>query len=137
MTQLLQLISTKEITMLKDIDLMIKINKIGKFRHYYIPNMEVVGISNFISKLDDDTFYTIVPIISMFGKIDDPYIVLSKQILVSRDSSPKVIHEYLNSKLDKAILEFASISLEGGNYFQLTFKYKKLTLDFSRLPDHI
>jgi len=135
MTQLLQLISTKAITMLKDIDHLIKINKIGKFKHYYIHNMEILGITNFISKLDDDAIYTIIPIISMFGKTDDPYIILSKQILVTRDSSPKVIHEYLNSKLDQTILDFGSVSLDGGNHFQLIFKYKKITFDLSRLPD--
>ena len=134
MTQLLQLISTKEITMLKDIDHLIKINKIGKFKHYYISNMQPLGIKNFISKLEDDTIYTVIPIISMFGKTEDPYIILSKQILVSRNSSPKLIHEYLNSKLDQTILEFGSICLDGGNNFQLIFKYKKITLDFDTLP---
>lgn len=48
MTQILNLISTREITMLKDIDTTIKINKIGKFNHFYIPNMEIRGINNFI-----------------------------------------------------------------------------------------
>jgi len=89
--------------MLKDINSRIKIYKIGKFNHYYIPNMQLPGIINFISKLEEDAIYTIIPIISMGGKTDDPYIILSKQILVTRNSDPKVIHEYLNSKFDQTI----------------------------------
>lgn len=101
--------------MLKDINSRIKIYKIGKFNHYYIPNMRLPGIINFISKLDEDAIYTIIPIISMVGKTDDPYIILSKQILVTRYSSPKLIHEFLNSKLEPVILDLGSVSLDGGN----------------------
>jgi hypothetical protein len=128
MTQILNLISTKEITMLKDIDRTIKINKAGKFQHFYIPNMEIMGILKFIAKLDSDSVYIVIPLITMFAKDNDPHIILSKQILVSSNSSAKLIHEYLDSKLDRAIIDFGACNLEGSNYFQLIFKFKKSNL---------
>jgi|ERR1700677_116385 hypothetical protein len=134
MTQILNLISTREITMLKDIDTTIKINKIGKFNHFYIPNMEIRGINNFISKLEVDSVYSVIPFVSMLGRANDPYIVLSKQILISNNSSSKVIQDYLDYKLNHAIQDFGLMNLDGSNYFQLIFKYKKVTLDFSNLP---
>jgi hypothetical protein len=106
MTQLISLISTKEITMLKDIDAVIKINKIGKFKYFYIPNMEIVGINKFISKLYSNSAYIIIPLITMFAKDNDLIFILSTQILVSNNSSAKVIHDYLNNKLDQVILDF-------------------------------
>jgi hypothetical protein len=122
MIQLLQLISNRQITMLKDID------------YYYIPNMERIGIINFISKLDSNSVYIIIPIISMFGKTSDPHVILSKQFLITNNSSSIIIHDFLNYKLDQAIIDFGLINLQDSNYFQLIFKYKKVSLDFSNLP---
>lgn len=133
MTQLLRMISTNEITMLKDINNLISINKSGQFKFCYIPSLEIVGLINFISKLDKDSIYTVIPIISMLGKESDPQIILSKQILVSNNSSSKVIHDYLNYKLEFAIQDFGINNLDNGNYFHLILKYKKVTFDFNKL----
>ena len=70
----------------------------------------------------------------MFAKDNDPHIILSKQILVTNNSSSKVIHDYLNSKLDQAIIDFGLTNLEDENRFQFIFKYKKVTLDLLKLP---
>lgn len=96
--------------------------------------MEIIGITNFISKLDIDSIYTIIPVISMFAKDNDPHIILSKQILCSNNSSAKLLHNYLNFKLNQAIFDFGLTNLENSNYFQLVLKYKKVNLDFSKLP---
>lgn len=92
MIQLLNIISTNEITMLKDINNLISLNKTGQF--CYIPSLEIVGLINFISKLEKDSIYTVIPVISMFGKENEPQITLSKQILVSNNSSSKLIHDF-------------------------------------------
>lgn len=134
MIQLLNIISTNEITMLKDINNLISINKTGQFKFCYIPYLEIVGLINFISKLEKDSIYTIIPVISMFGKESDPQIILSKQILVTNNSSSKVIHDYLNYKLEFAIQDFGINNLDNGNYFHLILKYKKVNFDFSKLP---
>jgi hypothetical protein len=96
--------------------------------------MELRGIKIFISKLELDTLYIIIPTISMFAKDSDPNIILSKQILVSNNSSSQLIHEYFDFKLNQAIIDFGAVNLDGSNYFQLIFKYKKVTFDLSKLP---
>jgi hypothetical protein len=117
MLQMLQTISTNEITMLKDINNLI--NKKGKFGYFYVPFLEISGIIDFISKLEGNSIYTIIPLISMFAKDNDPHIILSKQILVTNNSSSKVIHEYLNLKLEFAIRDFGVTNLDNGNYYYL------------------
>ena len=133
MNQLIKIISTNEITMLKDINNLISINKNGQFKYRYIPSLQITGLIDFISKLDNDSIYTIIPIISMLGNDDNPQIILSKQILVSNNSSSKVIHDFLMNKLEFAIQDFGICNLEKGNYFHLILKYKKVTFDFSKL----
>ena len=49
MTQILQIISNKKFTMLKEIDHMVDIDKRGKLKYFYVPNMEIRGI-NFYKK---------------------------------------------------------------------------------------
>jgi len=120
MTQLLRLISTNEITMLKDMNNIIDIDLSGRFRHFYIPNLELIGIQNFIMKLEDNTIFCIIPVISMFGKDSAPHLILSKQILISRNSSSKLIHDYLNYQLDIAISDFGIANLENGDYLIFT-----------------
>jgi len=131
---LLRNTSTEEITMLKDINNLINIDKAGKFKYCYISNSQTIGIINFISKLEENQFYTLIPIISMFAKDNDPHIILSKQILVTSYSSSKILDEYLSEQLDKAILDFGLTAIENG-YYHLIFKYKKVNLDFSKLPN--
>lgn len=93
-----------------------------------------LSLINFISKLEDNSIYIIIPTISRFAKDNDSHIILSKQILVCNNSSSKLIHDYLNIKLDQAIIDFGLANIENGDYFQLILKYKKVTLDFSKLP---
>jgi hypothetical protein len=106
LTQLLNLISTKEITLLKELDKLIHINKQGKFNYKNIPNFLQIHILNFINRLDENSIYTIIPMISMFGKDDDPYIIISKQLLISRFSSSELIHDYLYDRMLIAIQDF-------------------------------
>jgi len=42
----------------------------------------------------------------MFGKDDDPYIILSKQILMSKYSDPKTISDFLISQSEIAINDY-------------------------------
>jgi len=76
-------ISSNKITLLKDINSNILIDKRGKFQYFYIPNFEIRGVRDFISKIDENSIYTVIPIISRFAKDNDPHIILSKQILFS------------------------------------------------------
>jgi hypothetical protein len=121
--------------MLKDIDHIININKKGKFKYYYINNMEISSIDIFIKRLHEDNIYTIIPLISMFGKDLEPHLILSKSILLTNNSSTKLLFNYLNAKLDQAILDYGLSNIEDGIPFHLIFKYKKITLDLTKLPN--
>lgn len=106
----LESISKHKITLLKDLNHRIEIDARGKFKYFYIPCFDFKGICNFIENLDNE-FYTLIPILSMDGKDDDPQIILSKQILVSSYSNPKIVDDFLNKQLDIAINDFEISSL--------------------------
>jgi hypothetical protein len=95
MAQLLKLISINNITLLKDLDTHVYINKDGKFYYKDIPSLQLMSIINFINKLEDDQIYTIIPLVSTFGTNNDPHIVINKQILITKYSSPQLIHNFL------------------------------------------
>jgi hypothetical protein len=71
----------------------------------------------------------------MFGKDMVPHIILSKSILLTKNSSTKIVHDYLNKQLDQVILDFCLTNLDNGNKFQLNFKYKRVSIDLSKIPD--
>jgi hypothetical protein len=54
----------------------------------------------------------------MFGKDDDPYIILSKQILMSKYSDPKTISDFLISQSEIAINDFELTSLNNEIYLK-------------------
>jgi hypothetical protein len=64
-----------------------------------------------------------------------PHIILSKSILLTKNSSTKIVHDYLNKQLDQVILDFCLTNLDNGNKFQLNFKYKRVSIDLSKIPD--
>lgn len=123
---LLKSTSTTRIALLMDVKPSIQIDKRGKFKHFYIPFLNRNGINNFISSLDDSNFYTVIPLISMYGRDEHPHIILSKQILLSAYSNPNIVSEYLDKQLDIAIDDFDFKFKDKFHY--LIFKYKKIIL---------
>jgi hypothetical protein len=125
--ELLKLISDEKITYLSDIKKHINIDKRSKFKYCYIPFIESKGIREFISKLDDNSFYTVIPFLSIYGKNEDPHIILSKQILITNYSNPLTVINFLNYQLDLAYNQFQINSLD--NFHYLIFKYKKIIIE--------
>jgi hypothetical protein len=64
--------------LLKDVNNLINIDKSGKFKYYYISCLEQRGIIDFIYKLDVDSFYIVIPMLSIFARDNDAHIILSK-----------------------------------------------------------
>jgi hypothetical protein len=122
--ELLKRTSNEKINFLKDVNKQIIVDKRGKFEYFYMKSMGVGNIKFFLAKLDVTSFYTVIPVISIFGINDDPHVILSRQILISAHSNPNVINEYLNSQLEKAVLDF-EVNLDNKHYY-LIFKYKKI-----------
>ena len=86
------IISTKEITYLKDLDKRININKYGKFNYYKIYEFNNSNIWNFFNELEDNKVYTLIPFISANDRPDEPYIILSPQILITNNSNTLLIY---------------------------------------------
>jgi predicted transcriptional regulator len=130
--KIFELISTKEITFLKDLDRRISINKTGKF--YYKSNKYTVELDtsivrNFLHSLDTDSIYTLILILSANNTSDQPYIVLSKQILITKYSNTLIIHNYIENKINDAIVLYNIDEIEN---FNIVFKYKKVDIQFNQ-----
>src|ERR1700704_1512004 len=117
--KMFKIISTKEINYLKDLDKRIHINKYGKFNHY--------KIYNFIYELEEDKVYTLIPFISKNDRPDEPYIILSQQILVTYNSNPVLLTNYINNKISDTINLYNINKLE----VTIIFKFKKLKFNFN------
>jgi hypothetical protein len=80
-----------------------------------------------MDNLEDNSLYTIIPLISLHGKDEDPHIILSKQILVSSYSNPWLINDFINKQLDKTLNDF-EFNLDNKFYY-LIYKYKKININ--------
>jgi hypothetical protein len=126
---ILKLISTKEVTFLKEVNKTIIIDKNGEFKYFKFDSTWLTDIKDFISSLEDNKIYIIIPFVSMSCKIDDPYLILSRQILITKYSDPIIIHDYLYDKLDTAIDQFNIVDLNKLD-FNMFLKYKSVIFDF-------
>jgi alanyl-tRNA synthetase len=127
--KLFDLISTKEITYLKELNKNIKINKEGKFYYSKIIEINNSNLRDFLSNLDDKSIKTLIILYSKDDKTDEPYIVLTQQILITNNSMPLLIYNLIMNKLDKAI-ELYNMDLLNLNG-KIIFKYKKVKINFN------
>jgi len=121
-------ISNNQITLLSDINKEFFINKSNKTNYYEIDDFEIQYFYNFISNLNNNSIYSISPLISIKGNSEDPYLVLSKAILVTKYSD--LIRFHLYSKYLKALDDFGIDYLEN---YKLIFKYKKVRFDVDQI----
>lgn len=126
--KIFDLISTKDITFLKDVDTKINIIKNGQFKHFKLYGCDLDQVKNFLFNLDSNKIYTLIPFISINAKIEDPLIILSRQILISRNSDPTLLYNYVNDRLLFAQDQFEFDKLES---FYTIFKYKYIEIDFN------
>lgn len=126
--KMFDLISTKEITYLKDLDRRININKKGKFEYHKFNELNTYNIWIFLYELEENNIYTLIPFISKNDRPDEPYIILSQQFLITNNSkaSLNLISTDLNlntilksSKLPILLLISEFINNKIGNYQQL------------------
>jgi len=127
--KMFDIISTKEITYLKDFDRRIHINKYGKFNYYKIYNFNHSKIWNFIYELEEDKVYTLIPFLSANDRPDEPYIILSQQILVTYNSNPVLLTNYINNKISDTINLYNINKLED---VTIIFKFKKVEINFNK-----
>ena len=84
--------------------------------------MHLSDITNFIDNLKDNEIYIVDPIISINCKYTDPCITLSRQFLVTNNSNPILIYNYLLNQFEKARNDFDYHD----DYYFLVLKYKSI-----------
>jgi hypothetical protein len=71
----------------------------------------------------------LIPFISKNNRIDEPYMILSQQLLVTLRSNPMVISHYINMKIEQSLTLYNIDELER---FNIVFKYKEVKFQFDR-----
>lgn len=127
MNKLKELISSKSITFLKDLDNRIIINKFGKYEYHKIYEIRNQSkIQYFLNELEDNCVYMIIPIISANDNSTEPFITLSRQILVTNKSNHLLIWNFINDKIIESIDLYEIKNLNS----ILIFKFKKVQIEF-------
>jgi hypothetical protein len=119
-------LSTNDLSFLTDFDQTINIEKSGKSNFVKFFTIEQFEIKDFILKLENNKIYVINPFISVNCKLNDPYLNLSRQFLVTSKSNYNLINDFLLDQLETARNDF---NFED-NYYFLIFKYKSVELDY-------
>lgn len=127
-SSLLEYVSTEKVNFLIDLDKTINADKTGKCLHYQMFRLDNFHINNFLSNLDPEKLFIVMPLISINCKIDKPYLTLSRQILCSSQSDSKTIFNYLDSQLNNYFNEIKIDKFEDDYYYTI-FKYKSISLN--------
>lgn len=99
--------------------------KIGYYHFFKIPQLELEILKDFLQILDFNKAYIILPILATEETAGEgPILSLSKQILVTRDSNPDVIKNYLIKQIEIACMNYG-IKLDK---FIVVFKFRPLAL---------
>lgn len=132
--KLFSLISTTEISFLKDLDKKILISKKGKFYYESFLELSNDNISRFLLELDDTKVYTLIPFISINNRSDEPYLILSQQILVTSYSNSLNITNYISRKIEQSFYLFNIDELQT---FNIIIKYKQIEFNFKKYNNFI
>jgi hypothetical protein len=124
---LLKSTSVDNINFLKDVNKAIRFDTKAKWKFIYIPFANSKVLWNFISNLDPNALYTIIPMISIDGEETKPHLILSQQFLMTQYSNPTIIHNFILQQMHEAFNDF-DFDLEDGKYFYLILKYKEIKL---------
>ena len=124
---LLDIISTKEISYVKNTDKRINLKICGKFYYWRIYEIRNSKIWYFLNELEDDKIYTLIPLLSRNDRPDEPFITLSQQILITSNSSSLLLNDFLQNKIINTIELYNIREIEG----VIIFKYKKVNINFN------
>jgi hypothetical protein len=126
--EIFNFISVKDISLLCDLDEKIKIIKHGRFKYYKMLGHDLDDIKNFINNLNHDTIFTLIPFISINARYDEPFTILSQQILITKNSNPVLLANFIDNKIFKAF-ELFNANFDYDYY--TIFKYKSIEIDFN------
>lgn len=112
------------ITFLNNINQNINVDKSEKNYFFKIFGLNFDQISNFIYNIRDEEVVLIEPFISIKCNTNTPYLTLSEPFLVTNNSTPDIIQDYLYDKIEEAGGDF-EFDHEKLDYF-LFFKHKRV-----------
>lgn len=118
-------LSTNDISFLIDFDKTIDIDKSGKAYYARMFRIELELITKFIDELNVNEIYLVNPMISISCRYNEPYLTFSRQFLISNQSNPILITNFLINQFCIAKEDF---DFQTNNYF-IIFKYKIVKLD--------
>jgi hypothetical protein len=117
---LLGMISTKDISLMKDLNDFFSVSPRGKYKYFSTYSYDLQHLYDFLQLLDEDSIYIVIPFISKDGRLNDPSLILSRQILITKYSSIDVIRTYLFNQWVKADDQFNIGDLD--NYKLVMYK---------------
>jgi hypothetical protein len=97
--------SRENITFLKDVNKSINFSLKGEFKYSIIKDFDIRYLNSFIDNLTQDSVYTVIPFVSTTCVIGHPFITLSRQFLVTKDSNPTLLNEFIRNQFLFAINE--------------------------------
>jgi hypothetical protein len=107
-----------------------KLFKIGYYHYFKIPNLELNVLKDFLQLLDFNKAYIVLPILAKEEITGSgPILSLSKQILVTRDSNPIIISNFLLQQIEMACESYGISELEN---FIVVFKFRPIALKEER-----
>ena len=122
--KLLGLISTKDITFNSSVNKEFKIQAENRFNIYNFNNfINLIEITQFLETLESDRVYVIIPLISKTNNSSDPWLILSKMVLITKHSNSELIYNYLNKQWLKAQDDFRMEPY----HLQFNIKYRPVT----------
>src|ERR1700744_518280 len=103
-----------------------KLFKIGYYHFFKIPNLELNKLKDFFQILDFNKAYIVLPILATDKTTGEgPILSLSRQILVTRDSDPSIISNFLFNQIEIACMNYGIDNL--GDY-TVVFKFRPISL---------
>jgi hypothetical protein len=103
-----------------------KLFQIGYYHFFKIPQLDLGSLRDFLQLLDFNKAYIVLPILATEEtRGEGPILSLSKQILVTRDSNPITISNFLLNQIETACSNYGIENL--GNY-TVVFKFRPISL---------
>jgi len=103
-----------------------KLFKIGYYHFFKISQLDLGILKDFLQILDFNKAYIILPILATDDtKGDGPILSLSKQILLTRDSNPITISNFLFKQIELACMNYGIDNLSN---FTVVFKFRPISL---------
>jgi hypothetical protein len=119
-------ITQQNITFLSDIDQNFEIDKSEKYYYFNLGQNDIDKIRFFISNIRGNDIFLIFPFITTTRNPKDPYLRLSDQFIVTNQSNPKLISDYLDDKYTNCDFYVETTPA------YLYFKYKKVFVNYRK-----